>query len=149
MPLRLGLDYGGVLFNALTGQPLEGALETLRQIVRSKKYEEIWIVSKPAIFSLRISLFWMNRADFWNITGIPKDHLRYVRQWKDKASVCQQFGITHFVDNRPAVLHRMTTVEHRFVYNPALWEIMLYREELKNMTAVHNWKELGQQLLTS
>ncbi len=141
----LALDFGGVLFHPLLGYPMEGAIQTVKKIVESKVYAQIYIISKPAITS-KFSHFWMSANDFWSKTGLDENNLRYVKSWQEKAILSKELGVTHFVDNRIGVLHHMHSVRHLFLFRPAWWELKT-NADLNRVTIAKDWSMLGRLLL--
>ena len=53
---------------------------------------------------------------FFKDTGIAEDHLHFCRTRPDKAPICRDLGITHFVDDRLDVLGYLTTVDCRILF---------------------------------
>ena len=43
---------------------------------------------------------WLQSVDFFSRTGLHKDPLRFCLQREDKASICRELEITHFIDDR-------------------------------------------------
>ncbi len=146
----LGIDCGDVIFHSLSGIPLPGAFENLKKIVDASRFEHIYIVSKinPLLrFTFTGRLWYLN---FWKYTGIPRSNIYFCRHHEDKAAICEQLGVTHFVDDRLRVLDNLKTVENRYALNPDMSDRQLekYPEVLKEVTVVESWQELSPLLLT-
>lgn len=60
----------------------------------------------------------MERQDFHERTGIAVDKLHFVRRIEDKPDICRQLGVTHFVDDRLAVLELMPWLAGRYFFPP-------------------------------
>jgi hypothetical protein len=115
---RLGVDIGRVItdgpahpeggdaafFNGDTATMLRtpsvpGAFEALARLVTLFE-GRVWVVSKCGERVQRRTLLWLDHNDFAGRTGIPPEHVRFCRQWADKAVHCAELGITHFVDDK-------------------------------------------------
>ncbi len=129
-PPTLGVDVGGVIV-ALTGrdedtsffgtQPLQtpavdGVFEALAALTAERFAGRVHIVSKAGPKVADNTSAWLAHHDFFGRTGIPEANLHFVRERRDKAPVCQRFGITHFVDDRLDVLAYLDTVDHRYLF---------------------------------
>lgn len=130
--VRLGIDIGRVITDgdtdsdplkrynderALLAPQMPGAFETIARLV--KVFEgRVWIVSKCGANMERKSIAWLAHHGFHEATGIAADRLRFCRERRDKAPICKELGVTHFVDDRQDVLGYMVdVVPHRFLFN--------------------------------
>jgi hypothetical protein len=114
---RLGIDFGrvvqgaalepgaedtvflsGGLEQALSSPPSAGAFEALAGLV--PLFEGAWIISKCGPRIEERTRQWLDHHDFWDATGVPRDHVRFCRARKDKAVHCADLGITHMIDDR-------------------------------------------------
>jgi hypothetical protein len=79
----------------------------------------VWIVSKAGQRTQANTERWLAHRDFYAATGIPPDHVRFVRRRVDKAEVCAELGITHFVDDRAEVLQYLVgLVPNLYLFGP-------------------------------
>lgn len=119
---RIGIDIGGVLTR--DGDPsymgsmeewdstweAPGAFDAVKKIVQVFQPENVFIVSKvrPNGSMHRRMEQWLHETlDFCSITGIPKDHIIFVRcvDGPDgKGVAALQLGLSHFVDDKVEVL---------------------------------------------
>jgi len=119
---RIGIDIGGVLTR--DGDPsymgsmeewdssweATGAFDAVKKIVQVFQPENVFIVSKvrPNGSMHRRMEEWLHETvDFCNITGIPKDHIIFVRcvDGPDgKGAAALQLGLSHFIDDKIEVL---------------------------------------------
>jgi hypothetical protein len=61
-------------------------------------------------------LTWLDRHDFFRETGVARERIRFCRERRDKATICRELGITHFVDDRHDVLGPLVgIVPHLFL----------------------------------
>lgn len=117
MPI-LGVDCGDVIFYTWRWTSVPGALNALRDIVSSKKFGAVYVISKVNPISRIIFLARLQYLDFWRHTGIPRENLYFCRRHEDKAPICARLGVTHFIDDRLDVLHHMKTVPYRYAFGP-------------------------------
>lgn len=120
-PPRLGVDIGRVIIHgdgpdtsfvggseqdALNTPALEGALEALRRLTIA--YEgRVWLVSKCGANVQRRTRAWLAHHDFFALTGIAEENLRFCKTRPEKAPICQELGITCFIDDRYDILDSM------------------------------------------
>ena len=121
---RLGLDFGRVIVSplldgvddtAFLGSTLETAMQTppapdsfesIRALVDSFG-EDVWIVSKAGPSVQRKTQAWLDHWGFYQATGVRAGHIRFCLERSDKATHCEELGITHFVDDRMEVLEHL------------------------------------------
>ncbi len=143
----LGVDCEGVLFKAV-GRPLPRALESVRKLAQSGSFEKVYIVSRVNIFGRIIFPLRLRMLGFWKYTGIPRSNLYFCRRDRDKSAICEQLGITDFIDDRLKVLHFLETVDRRYAFNPRRKrEFKKYPETAEDVTITGSWDELLPLLL--
>lgn len=109
---------GGSLEDALRTPPYERMFDVLPAIVR-RFAPDVWIVSKCGARVRDRTLAWFERHRFFERTGIDPAHVRFCRERSQKAGICADLGITHFVDDRYDVLEPMRgIVRFRFLFGP-------------------------------
>lgn len=128
--VTLGVDVGGVIVSLADrdedtsffgNRPLEtpavaGVFDALTTLARAPFAGRVHLISKAGPKVAANTRDWLMYHDFHNRTGIPVANLHFVRERRDKAPVCQRFGVTHFVDDRLDVLAYLDTVEHRYLF---------------------------------
>ena len=121
---KLGLDFGKVIMGAvkngrddtsflgttfaeaMKSQPEPGAIEATRQLVEAFS-GDVWIVSKCGPSVENKTKGWLKHWDFYRSTGLDRAKVRFCRERRDKAKICKQLRIAHFVDDRLDVLEPM------------------------------------------
>jgi hypothetical protein len=63
----------------------------------------VWLVSKCGPRVQERTLRWLAAHDFYRRTGLWRGNVRFCLTHADKRSHCQELGLTHFVDDHPAV----------------------------------------------
>ncbi|MFB8274141.1 hypothetical protein [Nocardia colli] len=132
---RLGVDFGrviqgaalqagdadtvflaGGLDEALRTPPSPGAFDVLPRLVRLFE-GRAWVISKCGERIEQRTRQWLDHHDFFDRTGIPREHLRFCRKRADKAGHCAELGITHMIDDRIDVHHALRDlVPHRYLF---------------------------------
>ncbi len=123
----LGVDIGGVIIDRvreerdagpdgfLGAEPVTGAVDAIARLVAERFHERVWLISRCDAEDEAPIRRWLERRGFHAATGIAADRVRFCRERHEKAPICRQLGITHFVDDRLEVLGPMIgTVPHLF-----------------------------------
>jgi hypothetical protein len=109
---------GGSLEDALRTPPYEGIFEILPALVE-KFAARVWIVSKCGARVRERTVAWFQHHHFFERTGIDPANVRFCRERAQKAPICAELGITHFIDDRSDVLEPMSgIVANRFLFGP-------------------------------
>jgi hypothetical protein len=109
---------GGSLDDALRTPPYPGMFETLPAIV-DHFGAQVWIVSKCGARVRARTLEWFAHHRFFEQTGIDAARVHFCRERPQKAGICADIGITHFVDDRFDVLEPMRgIVSSRYLFGP-------------------------------
>ncbi len=121
---RIGIDIGRVLIcptingvndTSVLGTRLEQAIQTppapnAIAVVRSlveRAEGRVWIVSKCGPSVQRKSLAWLDHIDFYERTGVRRDHVHFCLKRHEKLGPAKRFGMTHFIDDRVDVLRHL------------------------------------------
>jgi hypothetical protein len=107
----------------------------------------VYLVSKCGENVERKTLEWLKHHDFYELTEVPASNVRFCRQRKDKAAICEELGVSYFVDDRLEVLSYLTSVSNLFLFNPEPKEKARFAQYLDGVTEVHTWAELVPMLL--
>lgn len=132
---RLGIDLGRVIVgdgggradtsfiggseeDAMRTPPIDGAFETIRELVPHFG-GRVWLVSKCGSRIEGRSRRWLLHWGFHRATGIPVENLRFCRERRDKADHARRLALTHFIDDRPDVLRFLEgVVPNRYLFGP-------------------------------
>jgi len=124
----LGIDVGGVIIdkanddtdtsffsdNFLNTKCTPGmfnAVETLVARFKGRAY----IVSKCGPKIQQKTLRWLDHHHFYGRTGFRHGNTRFCLKREQKAPICAELGITHFIDDKLEVLSYLTTVSDRYL----------------------------------
>jgi hypothetical protein len=79
----------------------------------------VWLVSKCGPRVQARTLRWLAAHDFYRRTGLRRENVRFCLTHADKRSHCQELGLTHFVDDHPAVHSAIRGfVQHQYFFGP-------------------------------
>jgi hypothetical protein len=139
--MRLGIDFGRVIMGsvingkadtAFLGSTFKKAMETPPSANAFECIADLvdlfsgdaWIVSKCGQSVQNKTKAWLKHWDFYSSTGFEKGHLRFCRERHEKAGICEQLQITHFIDDRLDVLEPMRgSVKNRYLFGEQTCEI--------------------------
>jgi len=159
---RLGVDIGRVLIDdashpsgddtsfirgteddVLETPQMAGAFDALTELC-SVLDGRVWLVSKCRARVQARTERWLEHHRFFPITGIDPSHVRFCIERADKAPICAELGITHFVDDRVDVLgYLVGVVAHLFLFASEGQPVPEFA------IATPNWHEAKQRILAS
>lgn len=160
----LGVDLGNVIIDHLgfgttpeffqLGDyniipPVSGVFEALRRLNEERFGSEVFVVYNATDVADQKITSWLLVHDFFARTGILPDRVRRTQNGRNKLSVCQMYGATHFVDDRLEVLsHLIGKVENLYLLRPQHQEVVQYEGFLKSVRSFETWNDLTQSLIT-
>jgi len=134
---RLGIDIGRVIINGpahpgggdtaffegdeqtmLATPEMPGCVAAIGRLV-GRFDSRVWLVSKCGERVQARTERWLAAHDFYGRTGLPREHVRFCRERRDKRIHCAELGLTHFVDDHPEVHEAIHgTVDHHYFFGP-------------------------------
>jgi hypothetical protein len=91
---------------------------------------------------------WLERHHFFGSTGIPSNRVLFCRERHEKATICRQLGLTHFIDDRLEVLsHLVGMVPHLYLLRSRASDVDRFRQFLPHVRPISRWSELVDVLL--
>ena len=156
----LGVDVGGVIIdrvsdesdtsffgdNYLRTPAVDSAFEALRLLNADRFAGRVFLVSKCGARVQAKTLDWLEHHRFYDLTGVPREHVRFCRKRHEKAGICQELGVTHFVDDRLEVLSYLEAVPALYLFRPDSDEVGRFASFLPRVRQVTSWPELLQRL---
>ncbi len=107
---------GGSLQQAMQTLPSPGAFESIEKLVTLFR-GEVWIVSKCGPSVQKKTKAWLQHWDCYAKTGLDPQRVLFCLQRHEKAPICRELTITHFVDDRSDVLAPMRgLVPHLYLF---------------------------------
>ena len=157
----LGVDIGGVIIdrvsdrtdtsffgeNFLLTTAVPDAFEAIAMLAERRFPAGVYLVSKCGRKIEEKTLRWLDHHRFYEQTGVAEAHVRFCRERHEKAGICGELGITHFVDDRLEVLSDLTSVGKRYLFRPSEQELRRFARHLPSVTRVGSWKEIVEDLL--
>jgi hypothetical protein len=131
---RIGIDIGKVIMSPVLGgkadtsflsggvekamqtPPSPGAFEGVKKLVEAFS-GKAWLISKAGPNVQQKTKLWLRHWDFYKVTGLPQEHLRFCLERPQKAAHCKQLLITHFIDDRLDVLEALRENVPTFTYS--------------------------------
>lgn len=144
----LGVDCGNVILYPFGGI-VPDSFESLKVIARSHRFDGIYIVSRANFISRSLFLFRLQRANFWEETGIPRENIYFCLKNRKKIDICKELGVTDFIDDRISVLKHMESLERCFMFAPKNGGVRKYLYSPPWLTPVRSWNELEPMLLSA
>ena len=157
----LGVDVGGVIIDRandamdtsffandyLQATAVVGAFDALRRLAKERFEGRVFLVSKCGPKTEGRTRLWLPHHGFYEHVGIPPEHVRFCRERREKAPICEELGVTHFVDDKLEVLSYLESVTHRFLFNPVEREVTKFVRHLPRVRRVESWSEILKELL--
>jgi hypothetical protein len=153
----LGLDVGGVIVDRsgeegdtsffgdrpMETPAVEGAFEAIARLCNGPFAGRVHIISKAGPKISRLTREWLVHTNFYDQTGVRPENLRFVRHRHEKAPICDELGVTHFVDDRLSVLEHLGNVPHRYLFSGGLGQHSPPGEIPTWATASDRWPDLA------
>jgi hypothetical protein len=154
----LGADVGGVIIDGgkndntdtsffsdryLQTTAVPRAFEALNFLVASRFGNRVFIVSKCGERVEMKTRSWFDHHHFYEMTGIARSNLRFCRERHEKAPICKDLGITHFIDDKLEVLsYLVDLVPNLYLFRPKPREVDRFSRFLPRVTQIQSWPEL-------
>ncbi|HET6215161.1 MAG TPA: hypothetical protein VFE14_20015 [Micromonosporaceae bacterium] len=159
----LGVDVGGVIVDRVAERedtsffgsrpletpPVDGVFEALAEVARELFAGRVYIVSKAGPRVEANTRAWLAHQRFFERTGLSPDNVYFVRERADKAPVCRELGVTHFVDDLLEVLSYLDFVRYRYLFTGGLGHNEPPRAVPRWAIRTASWPELVAELRTS
>jgi hypothetical protein len=120
------------------------AVRVIRKIV--KVADEVHIISRVSRLQEERSKVWLQQADFFAITGIPRENLHYCREREDKAEIGRRLGVTHHIDDRPEVMIHFDNGVVKYLFRPEPLDVISHFNKLKNTKIMSGWTEIEKEI---
>jgi hypothetical protein len=159
----LGIDIGGVIIDRVhedragapardpgyaCAMPMDQAFDVIAQLRVRRFHERIWLVSRCDEALEPVLLEWLQRHDFFAVTGMADDHVHFCRQRRDKLAIARQLGLTHFIDDRLEVLGRLVgTVPHLYHFHSRAADVDRFPQIVPHVRSTRRWSDVLSELL--
>jgi hypothetical protein len=145
----LGLDLGNTIFDKHKNE-FPHAIRVIERLA-SQRFgrENVFVISKVTPEQKIRALSRLREIDFYTRTGMPEDHVEFCAERHEKAPICERLGITHHVDDRPDVMIHLTTVSHKYLFQPIAEHVKRHLHRLAGCYTVEHWLEIERLLIPS
>lgn len=157
----LGIDVAGVIISKandntdtsffgndyLGAGVVPGTFPALQRLVRERFGDKVYIISTCDTATQFKTWDWMRECRLHKFTGINPRNIRFCREQKQKARICEKLGITHFIGNKLEVLDHLTTVEHRYLFQADQREVERHMNFLTSVYLMSDWEMVLGHLL--
>ena len=151
----LGVDIGSVIISKTWNNgfcpPLKNAFSVLKRLKNERFGDKVFVVSQQQFFMDKIVLLWLWYHNFYKATGIRVKDIYFCRKRIDKAAICKNLGITHFIDDRTEVLTYLHDVQIKnlYLFRPKgkYVETKIDTDILPFVKQVASWKEIEKEFL--
>lgn len=115
--MRIGIDFGGVIVRQTLGNsPIDAdaglelmipsAFECITKLVTISE-GNVWIVSKASMATQIATRIWLGKTGFYKLTGFNPAHIHFCAKRREKAEICLQLKLTHFIDDSEEVIQSL------------------------------------------
>lgn len=154
--MRIGIDIGKVIIGGdgpedtsffsnyyLETKPVQDSFYGIQRIVLKVGPNNVWLISKCGKSVQEKTLNWLEHHNFYEETGILKDHIKFCKERSDKAPIAKKLKLTHFIDDRWDVLKYMNgLVPNLWLFGPQKrksWNYIPFPEFGSNIGYRHSW----------
>jgi len=152
----LGVDIGGVVLDFipylhkdidfLEIPEIENAIESITLLNKTRFQNRTHVVSRYTGDGPSKVLEWLRHKEFFIRTGIPEEKFHSCALRHEKAPICVDLGITHFVDDQIEVLsHMIGKVPNLYLFGSAESRTE-FSEAYPHVQKVSSWSELVDEL---
>ena len=150
----LGIDIGGVIIDVwqhgndklffsdsfLETPEVAGALKAIRSL--RDRFSAIKYVSHCTDENRARFIGWLEVHNFYEETGSQPKDMTFCPNRSDKANICKDLEISHFIDDRLEVLSSLTTVKERYLFQPRQEDLEEFKEYLSMVRVANSWSDI-------
>lgn len=150
----VGIDIGNVILKSdtdtskskkLSQSLVPGAIDSIAELVKRYGSESIWLVSKCFARMQMQSRIALEQNDFFSKTGADPYRVAFCVNRGDKAPICKQLHVTHFIDDRLEILGTLSSVEYKYAFAPRGRDLQKFGNYLGDTIHVQSWNEVLEQ----
>ena len=142
----IGIDFGDTIFYKLEDHTkiiFDDAVRVIRRMV-DDPHVIVHIISRVNEEQERRGIKWMADVDFLGQVNLPRDHVHFCRERKDKADIARALKVTHHIDDRPEVMAHMDVSIYKYLFRPNPTDLMAYYNQLQrhHVKVIKTWVEI-------
>jgi len=109
---KVGLDFGKTIAMIEEDKPFDNAFEVIKMIINKYTSSNVFIVSKARQETSEFILNWLERHNFYNLTGFLKENIYFVEDYADKRTIVDRLKINIFVDDSIKIVRALHSSEN-------------------------------------
>ena len=144
----IGIDFGNTIVQTVKrhGERKEFP-NAIKVITKMAEKHPIHIISKVDERQMIEVKRWLRDNLFFERTGIPRDHLHFCAERRDKNEICLRLKVTHHIDDRPEVVAFLSNDIKGYLFRPVPKDVVKFFHSLRNACIVQSWKEIEDMFL--
>lgn len=148
----IGIDFGDTIFYKTDGQTkvlFDDAIRVIRRMT-DDPYTTVHIISRVNEEQEARGIKWMADIDFLGQVNLPRYHVHFCRERKDKAGIARMLKVTHHIDDRPEVMSHMDVNIYKYLFRPNPVDLVTFYNKLQShhVRIVNTWLEVEQEFFT-
>ena len=109
---KVGLDFGKTIALIEEDKPFDNAFEIIKMIINKYNSDNVFIVSKARQETSQFILNWLDRHNFYNLTGFSRENIYFVEDYADKRTIVDRLKINIFIDDSIKIVRVLHSSEH-------------------------------------
>jgi hypothetical protein len=142
----IGIDFGDTIFYKREDHSKIIFDNAVRVILRmtDDPYTTVHIISRVNEEQEARGIKWMAETGFLEQINLPREHVHFCRERKDKATIARALKVTHHIDDRPEVMAYMDVSIYKYLFRPNPDDLTAFYNELRkhHVKVVKTWLEL-------
>jgi hypothetical protein len=145
-PRVVGIDFGDTIFYKLEDHSKIIFDNAIRVILRmtDDPHTIVHIISRVNEEQEHRGIKWMTDTDFLAQINLPRDHVHFCRERRDKADIARALKVTHHIDDRPEVMAHMERSIYKYLFRPNPVDLTAFYNQLRDhhVQVVNTWLEI-------
>ena len=109
---KVGLDFGKTIALIEEDKPFDNAFEVIKMIINKYTSSNVFIVSKARQETSEFILNWLERHNFYKLTGFLKENIYFVEDYADKRTIVDKLKINIFIDDSIKIVRVLHSSEY-------------------------------------
>ena len=125
--------------------------EGLKKLVDEVFGERVYIVSMCGPKTQQKTREWLEHHNFYDRTGISREHVHFCLERRAKAPICQRLGVTTFIDDKLEVHQHLyeAGIQELYLFNPDPNEVAQFQAYSRHVQQVNDWQEVVEKIIKS